>query len=1740
MFSKLGEAMAWAVDAASPYVYSGAKLLTAALAVQSSVKPFEAQSSENPYQLEGPKAFALSKFSHPGLRGGHIEPAYYSDMALPNLDFTSAGDQTHFLAESITDSKLGITDMPLDEIKFKAGGPRSLLDQDCKSSAGTVVGVVRTPDATSYTEGQPFTITVSNTATPTVISFTVTFNLLTTSGASFSSTPGVNLVSLQMPYSSSVSVTCYPQFDTGAHYNGQIIISYTIQNNIVAPQCQTYSATTVYSGINVFDPLKPYVPMSRQEVSVGSTGIYTPSNVFTNFDKVATSLTASINGTALPSFIKFDNSSGFGSFSIMPQSGNQGTKTVTLKYQQVGNATNFATSSFDIFVPNNKPTVDAGVPSQAVVIGQKFDYTLPDNAFRDPDGDPLSYIIAGSLPTGMSFNQSTRNFVWTPTKSSPTSTVVFVGAKDFIGATEYTSMLVKVDPSLKTAEPAVLPTIDETISLDSPSYFVMPAYDVVTLSPFDITMTYKLGSVQTGSLRCNSTNVVSSYNRVTGVLEVVGPASKLNSATVIYDPELYYSGPVDVEVKVDDGINPIKGPIPARGTVNFVYIPLKAGSAMQNTTLVIGQNTLIDFPATAVQNPHKLTLTYSAKLVDGSALPTWMSFNPTTGSITANPRTGNQGEYAVVIRAQDKNNLSNYVDLAPLGLSLPNHVPTVTNPLGSQSIERGRAFNFIVPANTFSDIDGNEDIVSITAEDMPAGMTFDAPTRTLRYVPTKEAPSSSRIKLTAIDSKGEKATTYLDLGVISSLAVNPVGQNQTYVEDTNFVLPKVMFDTPTTGTITLTYQLDNPSAGRLSLSSSSMMTSTYQAGIGKLSVQGTKDQLLAAIDKIIFAPTPDFNDDVDIVFKIDDGLNPAVSQTLSLTGTPTYDALLPGNSPVSVAILPTRLLQFTISEDTFNNRDKDELLLSLEVRDSVGALVADSTTSGWTLTVDSTSKKASVIAPVGVQGDYTLWINAQALDAERKPIANKMARVSTTLTVDKTIQITNREIGSSIFEDSLPNNATLTPIMIDYLGEQNAIVTLTLSSAIGTIEPTNFGGISPAITSSNGFVTWRLAAAKAVLNQHLANLKLLLASHFNGLGNTLSWLVENGVDPAQRFNSALDVVPIHHSPTIGDRFLDKQLTAGDSFTWTIPSTSFAAIHQDPNTFSIAVTQDNDTPLPSWMRYDNVTRTITGTVPSDFNGGIGFKVTATDSSNDPAIPLAARQVSQTFRANIAPTPSFFDERAKTTVSSVAGALALPSTILLLTLYIYNRRNSRWKSARAKLEATMGKIKVAYYDHALAPSTEEIANVFKRIKGCIKTGVITEESYKDLEQFTQLFTALALTNSDDRKLLYQQLKVMELLDSYAKEIGGAIKQNRFNARTDFLLQFCNALLDLVILTETAHKQTLDIYEKLVVLNQLRLATDITPSLSMRVMRLFADCCIRPCFGTEDDLDKRVPEKVRSKYKNLKAALSRIEDEDSLCGIFGRLRKGQFRVTQVPDYPKSWYDHILFIHAITPLAQTDLKALAMLQAVYRDAPAKYWHVVVAAKEALKHIAANAINPAIRESAAILPVRIETKVSCFTRTFCRKEAKSTSRSERMARPTAIIASAKVLPVAGSAKNPLCTSPDRKHAPDALFAVANPMSGAGSVKSPVGEISVPDSPETPPKGESVMKATGVYRKSHVTLSPQAKVGVTLFPPLKLITEESSPTTSLTVSHLFSKSKGDLTMGEAPRAVRLPTTAECN
>lgn len=99
---------------------------------------------------------------------------------------------------------------------------------------------------------------------------------------------------------------------------------------------------------------------------------------------------------------------------------------------------------------NKPPEVDKSIPEQSVTPCNGFSFTIPDEAFNDPDGDPLAYTATlengDPLPSWLQFNGGTGTFSGVPGDGDEGTFSIKVTATDGVSGEANTTFILKVQP----------------------------------------------------------------------------------------------------------------------------------------------------------------------------------------------------------------------------------------------------------------------------------------------------------------------------------------------------------------------------------------------------------------------------------------------------------------------------------------------------------------------------------------------------------------------------------------------------------------------------------------------------------------------------------------------------------------------------------------------------------------------------------------------------------------------------------------------------------------------------------------------------------------------------------------------------------------------------------------------------------------------------------------------------------------------------------------------------------------------------------------------------------------------------------------------------------------------------------------------------------------------------------------------------------------------------------------------
>jgi Ca2+-binding RTX toxin-like protein len=165
-------------------------------------------------------------------------------------------------------------------------------------------------------------------------------------------------------------------------------------------------------------------------------------------------------------------------------------------------------------------------------------------------------------------------------------------------------------------------------------------------------------------------------------------------------------------------------------------------------------------------------LSYSATLVNGSALPTWLTFNPATRVFSGTPGNADVGSLPVQVTATDLGGLATRASFS-VAVANVNDAPTLVTALTGQTATTGSAWSYAVPAATFADIDVG-DTLSWSASQadgsaLPGWLSFNAATRSFSGTPPA-AIAGLALRVTATDSAGASVAAPFSLAVLTAVS----------------------------------------------------------------------------------------------------------------------------------------------------------------------------------------------------------------------------------------------------------------------------------------------------------------------------------------------------------------------------------------------------------------------------------------------------------------------------------------------------------------------------------------------------------------------------------------------------------------------------------------------------------------------------------------------------------------------------------------------------------------------------------------------------------------------------------------------------------------------------------------------------------------------------------------------------------------------------------------------------------
>jgi Ca2+-binding RTX toxin-like protein len=431
---------------------------------------------------------------------------------------------------------------------------------------------------------------------------------------------------------------------------------------------------------------------------------------------------------------------------------------------------------------NHTPTVQRPIEAQETGEDAVWTFTVPANSFVDADAaDTLTYSATRAdgeaLPRWLSFDASTRTFSGTPLNADVGSLTLKVTATDPQGLSASSEFALTV--SNVNDAPIAAQTIGNQAATQGQLWsFVVPAGIFVDADRNDtLTFSARLanGDALPGWLGFNA--VTQTFSGTPANADVGGLSLRLTAT----DAAGATAG-VNFDLSV---ANVNDAPI-----VNAIATDQNAVES-RPFNVQLHANLFLDIDADD-------SLTWSVRLENGLPLPDWLSFDPSTRTLSGTPRLGDAGATMLRVTVFDRAGESSSQSFN-LKVS---HAPTLAQPVSAQTAMEDERWSFTVPADTFIDADAGDALTySATLEDgsiLPSWLGFDGQIRTFEGIPLNSDVGSLTLKVTATDLAGASASTKFALNIVNVNDAPTVAQalvDQSAVEDEawSFTVPAGIF-----------------------------------------------------------------------------------------------------------------------------------------------------------------------------------------------------------------------------------------------------------------------------------------------------------------------------------------------------------------------------------------------------------------------------------------------------------------------------------------------------------------------------------------------------------------------------------------------------------------------------------------------------------------------------------------------------------------------------------------------------------------------------------------------------------------------------------------------------------------------------------------------------------------------------------------------------------------------------------
>lgn len=868
---------------------------------------------------------------------------------------------------------------------------------------------------------------------------------------------------------------------------------------------------------------------------------YNVASAFSDPDGDNLTFSASLaGGGALPSWLSFNASTA--TFSGTPPQSAIGTNTVQVTATDPDGLSTVQNFNITVQNTNDGPRIAAGLANRGFNEDSTFSFALPANAFVDDDPNDsvtLSASLASGaqLPSWLTFNASTQTFSATPTQSEVGSYSIRVTAQDQSSAQVSNTFVLTINnvndaPVLAIATPDFTPNEDTAFSYT----WASNAFTDVDDGSLALTVRQTNGASLPAWLTFNA-----------------------STRTISGTPSQGDLGNLSLRITATDGSGASVSDDFSLNVSNVNDAPV-AAIALSNRNINEDASFSYQVPIGAFTDPDGDTLSLSATLDSGLALPAWLSFDAGTRTFSGTPGQGDVGNIAVRVTATDPSGASVSRSFA-IGVINVNDAPVVTIAIADSQTQEDQAFTLTLPANTFTDEDGDPLALSATQADgssLPAWLTFDAASRTFSGTPNQSDTGALTIRVTATDQGGAAVFDEFSLSVSNTNDVPVVAtgignRNATEDEAFSYTFASDAFTDPDGDTLTYSATLQNGTAlpGWLSFDTNTRTFSgtPSQSDVGAITVRVTAD----------------------------DGANGTVFDEFVLDVTDQNDAPVVSVSLIDQSANEDQSFSYTVPSGAFSDADGDVLAIT-----------------------------ASLVVG-GVESAIPSWLN---FDPSTSALSGTPSGADTGQYIIRFTASDGR--GGSVSDDILldvggTNDAPTVNVLIpDTTATEDTPFVFTIASNT-FIEPDG-QNLSLSATLANGtqLPTWLTFDAQS---GEFSGTPLEGDSGFYQVVVT----ADDGAGGTVSDEFLLTVDAVNDAPVAAGSLSTATAREGENFALVIPVNLFS--DPDGDVLSITAELSNGDPLPTWLSYDPSRRELRGQ-PRDgdsVSGSLSVRIYASDGT-----------------------------------------------------------------------------------------------------------------------------------------------------------------------------------------------------------------------------------------------------------------------------------------------------------------------------------------------------------------------------------------------------------------------------------------------------------------------------------------------------------------------------------------------